>query len=177
MKTWMKPALVSMVAVFAATMFVVSPALAKKDKKGASYAAPTVTAEQAIVKVKTALPNLTTGKGYIKTGKRGEKNLEVTLVHGGQIVSRVKVNPSTGEIMPKGMKVLVQNVSATQEQAINIVKDAIPKFEVGSARLGKHGEWVVDITLKQVTVASVAVHGGTGELIPDWKASRDAARW
>ncbi len=52
MKTWMKPATVSMVAVFAATMFVVSPALAKKDKKGASYAAPTVTAEQAIAKVK-----------------------------------------------------------------------------------------------------------------------------
>jgi hypothetical protein len=173
-----KVTLVSMkvMVVLAVTILFAASAMAKGGKEGpVSYTEPTITAEQAISKVKAVLPNLTVGKRFVKTGKRGEKNLEVTLVLDGQIVSRVKLNPSTGEIMPKGQEVFVQNVSVSQEQAGNIVKEAIPKLEVGSARLGKHGEWIIDLTLNKVAVASVAVHGGNGSILPDWKASKDAA--
>jgi hypothetical protein len=88
----------------------------------------------------------------------------------------VKVNPSTGEIMPKGMKVLVQNVSATQEQAINIVKDAIPKFESvprASATWGMGCRYNPEASDGR-ECRSPWRHG---RVDPDWKASRDAARW
>jgi hypothetical protein len=176
MKENVKLISMKVMVVLAVTILFAISAMAKGGKEGpGSYTAPTITAEQAIAKVKAALPQLSVGKGFVKTGKQGEKTLEVMLVHGGQIVSRIKVNPSTGEIMPKGQKVFVQNVSASQEQAGNIVKEAIPKLEVGSVRLGKHGEWIIDLILNKVTVASIAVHGGNGSILPDWKASRDGA--
>jgi uncharacterized membrane protein YkoI len=147
---------------------------AKKNKEKGSYIQPTITAEQAISSVKAALPGLTVGKSFVKTGQRGEKKLEVTLVLDGKIVSRVKLNPATGAIMPKGQDVLVQEVLASQGQAAKVVQEAIPKLEVASVRLGKQGEWIVDLTLNKAVVASMGVHGGNGSILPDWKASRDA---
>ncbi len=124
--------------------------------------------------MKTALPKVTVGKSFVNTGKRGEKKLEVTLLLDGKIVSKVRLNPATGEIMPKGQDVMVQEVSASPEQAVKIVQQAVPNLEVASVRLGKHGEWKVDLTLKKAVVASMSVHGGDGSILPDWKAERDA---
>ena len=162
------------VVLLAATMLFATSAAAKKNKEKGSYIQPAITAEQAISSVKAALPGLTVGKSIVKTGQRGEKKLEVTLVLDGKIVSRVKLNPATGEIMPKGQDVVVQEVLASQGQAAKIVQEAIPKLEVASVRLGKQGEWVVDLTLNKAVVASMSVHGGNGSILPDWKASRDA---
>jgi hypothetical protein len=101
---------ISAAAVFLVTMAVMcaTPAEAKKNKnkEQGSFAAPTVTAEQALATVKAALPKLTAGKAFVKTGKRGEKNLEVALVLEGNIVSKIRLNPATGEILPKGQKIL-----------------------------------------------------------------------
>lgn len=162
------------VVLLAVTMLFATSAAAKKNKEKGSYIKPTITAEQAISSVKAALPGLTVGKSIVKTGQRGEKKLEVTLVLDGKIVSRVKLNPATGEIMPKGQDVIVQEVLASQGQAVKIVQEAIPKLEVASVRLGKQGEWIVDLTLNKAVVASMSVHGGNGSILPDWKASRDA---
>jgi hypothetical protein len=148
--------------------------LAKKGEKG-SYVKPTITAEQAISSVKAALPGLTVGKSIVKTGQRGEKKSEVTLVLEGKIVTRVKLNPATGEIMTKGQDVVVQEVLASQGQAAKIVQDAIAKLEVASVRLGKNGEWIVDLTLNKAVVASIGVHGGNGSILPDWKATKEAS--
>jgi hypothetical protein len=161
------------VVILAATMMLVTSAVAKNGGKG-SYIKPTITAEQAISSVKAALPRLTVGKSFVKTGQRGEKKLEVTLVLDGKIVSRVKLNPATGEIMPKGQDVMVQEVLASQGQTAKIVEETIPKLEVASVRLGKQGVWIVDLTLNKAVVASMSVHGGDGSILPDWKASRDA---
>lgn len=163
------------VFLLAATMLVATSAEAKKNKDKGSYIAPTITAEQAISAVKAALPKLTVGKSFIKTGKRGEKKLEVTLILDAKIVSKMRLNPSTGEILPNGREVLAREVLASQGQAVTIVQQAIPNLEVASVRLGKQGEWKVDLTLKKVVVASIKVHGGDGSILPDWKASRDAA--
>ena len=160
--------------LLAVTLLFATSAAAKKNKEKGSYIQPTITAEQAISLVKAALPGLTVGKSIVKTGQRGEKKLEVTLVLDGKIVSRVKLNPATGAIMPKGQDVIVQEVLASQGQAAKIVQEAIPKLEVASVRLGKQGEWIVDLTLNKAVVASMGVHGGNGSILPDWKASRDA---
>ncbi len=167
------------VVVMAVTMLSAAPAPAKKkgDKNGAPPAAPTITAEQAIAAAKAALPKITVGKSFVKTGKRGEKNLEVALVLDGQIVSKVRLNPTTGEILSKGQKVAAQQVSASQSQAVNIVQQALPNLEVASVHLGKQGEWKVDLTLKKAIVAGLNVHGGNGTILPDWKASRDASMY
>ncbi|MGB9616061.1 MAG: hypothetical protein ACPL7J_01960 [Desulfomonilaceae bacterium] len=163
---------VSLLCLF---LLLAVPAAAKKNgDKGAAQQKPTITAEQAISSVKGALPKLTVGKSFIKTGKRGDKKLEVTLLLDGKIVSRVKLNPRTGEILPKGQDIFAQEVSASPEQAVNIVQQALPNLEVASVRLGKQGEWKVDLTLKKAVVASLSVHGGNGSILPDWKAERDA---
>uniref|UniRef100_A0A7C4PNP2 PepSY domain-containing protein n=1 Tax=Anaerolinea thermolimosa TaxID=229919 RepID=A0A7C4PNP2_9CHLR len=166
----------ALILLAAITLLATSAAAkpAKKDGEKGSYIKPAITAEQAIASVKAALPGLTVGKSIIKTGPRGEKKLEVLLVLDGKIVSRVKLNPSTGEIMTKGQDVMAQEVLASQGQAAKIVQEAIPKLEVASVRLGKQGEWIVDLTLHKAVVASLGVHGGNGSILPDWKASRDA---
>jgi len=168
-------ALAAVVLLSISLLFAASAAAKKKGDKGSySYITPTITSEQAISAVKAALPKVTVGKSFVKTGKRGEKKLEVTLVLDGKIVSRMRLNPGTGEIMPRGQDVLAQAVSAPQDQAVKIVQQAIPNLEVASVGLGKDGEWKVDLTLKKAVVASINVHGGDGSILPDWKAERDA---
>ena len=177
MKNKVNSASLAAVVLLTVTMLFATSAAAKPAKKDGgkgSYIKPTITAEQAISSVKAALPGLTVGKSIVKTGQRGEKKLEVTLVLDGKIVSRVRLNPATGEIMTKGQDVTVQEVLASQGQTAKIVEEAIPKLEVASVRLGKQGEWIVDLTLNKVVVASISVHGGDGSILPDWKASRDA---
>lgn len=181
MKNKVTSVLLAIVFLLAVTMLFASSAAAKKDKdKGpgqGSYITPTITTEQAMSSVKAALPKLTGGKSFITTDKRGEKKLEVTLVLDGKIVSKVRLNPSTGEILSKGQKMMVQQVLTSQEQAVKIVQQAIRDLEVASVQLGKQGEWKVDLTLKKAVVASINVHGGDGSILPDWKASQDATRY
>jgi hypothetical protein len=174
MKTRINSAALAAVVLLAVSLLFATSAAAKKNGDKGSYIKPTMTAEQAISAVKAAIPKVTVGKSFVKTGKRGEKKLEVTLVLDGKIVSRVRLNPGTGEIMPKGQEVLAQEVSAAPEQAVKIVQQALPNLEVASVKLGKHGEWKVDLTLKKAVVASMSVHGGDGSILPDWKAERDA---
>jgi uncharacterized membrane protein YkoI len=183
MKNKVNSVSLAVVVLLAATMLLATSAAAqpgkkdkpgRKDKEEGSYLKPTVTAEQAMSAVKAALPKLTVGKSFVKTGKRGEKKLEVILVLDGKIVSRVRLNPATGEILSKGQETLVYEVSASQEQAVKIVQQAIPNLEVASVSLGKQGEWKVDLTLKKAVVAGMSVHGGDGSILPDLKASQDA---
>ncbi len=161
--------------VVSAVCLIATVATAKEKKAKGSAVAPTVTAEQAVATVKNALPNITAGNSYVKTGKRGEKKLEVPLVLDGNIVSKIRLNPATGEILPKGLETLAYSVSASPEQAVKIVQQALPNLEIASVSLGKRGEWKVDLTFKKAVVAHISVHGGTGTIIPDWKASQSAS--
>ncbi|HOL06171.1 MAG TPA: hypothetical protein PLM23_09265 [Syntrophorhabdaceae bacterium] len=43
--------------------------------------------------------------------------------------------------------------------------------------MGKQGEWKVDLTLKKMVVASIGVNGSDGSILPDWKATKDAAMY
>ena len=172
-----KSMLLKAVLILSVICLIATVAMAKaKEKKGkGSYIAPTVTAEQAVTTVKNALPKLTAGNSYVKTGKRGEKKLEVPLVLEGNIVSKIRLNPATGEILPKGLETLAYTVSASPDQAVKIVQQALPNLEVASVSLGKQGEWKVDLTFKKAIVAHISVHGGNGAILPDWKASQSAS--
>jgi len=170
-------ALLKTALVLSMLCLIATVAMAKEKKVQGIYMKPVITAEQAISTVKTVLPKLSVGKTFIKTGKRGEKKLEVAIELDGKIVSRIRLNPATGEILPKGQQILAYEVAASQEQAVKIVQQAIPNLEVASVSLGKQGEWKVDLTLKKMVVATINVHGGDGSILPDWKASKDAAMY
>ena len=177
MGTLKKFTIMNAIVILIASMMFMSPGYAQMGRKGGLYAPPTVTAEQAISKVKSTLPHLTAGKSLIKTGMQGQMILVVTLLLDGQVVSWIRVNPSTGEILPTGMKLFVQNLSASQEQAVNIVKESIPKFEVGSVRLRNDGNWGVDITLNKINVAFIFVDGKDSSIMSGWKGPMHASRF
>jgi len=72
---------------------------------------------------------------------------------------------------------MVYEVTASKEQAVKIVEQAIPNLDVASVSLGKQAEWKVDLTLKKMIIATINVHSGDGSILPDWKASRDASMY
>ena len=178
MKNVIRSVSLGAVVVLAASTLLTTSIMAQPGKKGGgmrTYTEPAITAGQALTIVKAALPGITAGKTIVKTGKRGEQILDVTLVLNGTIVSRVKLNPATGEIMIKGQDVMVRELLASQAQATKVVQEAIPKLEVASVRSGKEGQWIADLTLNKGVVASIGVHSGNGSILPDWKAFQDAS--
>jgi hypothetical protein len=154
---------------------IATAAVAQERKHRGTYTKPTITAEQAFSTVKNTLPKLAVSKSFVRTGKRGEKKLEVTLVLEGEIVSTIRLNPATGEILPRGQEILVYEVAASQEQTVKIVQQAIPNLEAASVRLGRQGDWKVDLTLKKMVVASMRVHGGDGSILPHRTHGDEAA--
>jgi hypothetical protein len=147
-----------------ALCLITTAATAQDRRQRAADTKPAVTAEQAFSIIKNALPKLAAGKSFVRTGRRGEKKLAVTLLLEGEVVSAIRLNPATGEILPRGQEVLIYEVSASQEQAVKIVQQAIPNLEAASVRLGRQGEWKVDLTLKKMVVASMHV-GGDGSIL------------
>ncbi|OPY65767.1 MAG: hypothetical protein A4E57_03055 [Syntrophorhabdaceae bacterium PtaU1.Bin034] len=159
-------------ALFAAAIvgLIVILAYAQDRREKGTYRAPTITAEQAMSIVKAALPKLTVGNSSVMTGRRGEKRLEVPLVLDGAIVSRVRLNPATGEILPVGLEIVEYTVSASPDQAVKIVQQALPNLEIASVSLGRQkGEWTVDLTLKKAVIAHIDVHAFNGSILPDRK--------
>jgi hypothetical protein len=150
-------------------------AWAKKDKGGGGpQMPPVITAEQAKTTVTAALPKLTPGKPFTKTGKQGDIKLEVPLTLENNIVARVRLNPATGEILTKGQRVFIQKLTVTPEQASQTVQGVVRDLQTGAPRLGKQGEWKVPLLYKGAVVSEISVHGQNGSILPDWKASKDA---
>lgn len=166
-------ALLKMVFLLLAVCLITTAAIAGDEEENL-YIKPAITAEQAVSAVNNALPKLTAGRSFIKTGEQARKKLEVALVFDGKVISKMKLDPVSGEILPKGQKTLAHNVSVSREQAVKIVQQAIPSLEVASVKLGEHGVWKADLTLKKVVVASVKVRGTDGSILADWQTMRDA---
>jgi hypothetical protein len=160
----------TMVLVAAIVGLITTVASARDRRhKGGTHTTPTVTAEQAVSTVKTVLPRLTVGSSFVVTDRRGGKRLEVPLILDGNVVSRVRLNPATGEILPRGLDASANTVSASPDQAVKIVRQALPTLELASVSLGREGEWMVDLTLKKAVVTHIRVHGSTGSVLRDWK--------
>ncbi len=149
------------------------PAYAKKNKGEAYQIQPTITAEQAKAAVTSALPKLSLGKPFTKQGKRGDIKLEIPLMLEGKVVGRVRLNPLTGVILVKGQKLEAQKLSVSPEQAAAAVQKILPDLQVGSAWLGKQGEWKVPLLYQGAVITEMSVHGQNGSILPDWKAAKD----
>jgi len=157
-----------------AVVLCVSSALAQKARRDTPIPAPGISAGQATEAVTQALPRMTVGRYWVWTGKRGDTKAKVALTFAGNIVSRIELNPATGEILAKGQEVFVQQVSIDKDKSIDMVRQAIPNLQVVAARLGKDGEWKVELALNKAVVAEVNVNTRDGSLLTDWGASREA---
>ena len=172
----MKTAVRLGIGLLTLALLVPGPGWAKKNKGkgGPPPPPPTITADQAKAAVSAAVSKLTPGTPYSKRGRHGDVKLEVPLLLEGKIVAKLRLNPTTGEILVKGQKALTQQLSVTPEQAAKAVQGMVPELTVGAAWLGKKGEWKVPLLYKGAVVAVMGVHGQNGSILPDWKASRDA---
>lgn len=160
----------------AVLLLATTAAWAKKDKGGGGpQIPPVITAAQAKTTVAAALPKLALGKPFTKTGKQGDIKLEVPLTLEDKIVARMRLNPATGEILTKGQRVFIQKLTITPEQAGQTVQGLVRELQTGAPWLGKQGDWKVPLLYKGAVVSEMSVHGQNGSILPDWKASKDAA--
>jgi hypothetical protein len=173
MKNKIGPAKMIM-CVTVAVVLCVSSALAQKARRYTPIPAPGISASQATEAVTQALPKMTVGRYWVWTGKKGDTKAKVALTLDGNIVSRIELNPANGEILAKGQEVSVTQVSVDKGNAINTVRQAIRNLQVVAARLGKDGEWKVELSLNKAVVAEVDVNSRDGSLLTDWGASREA---
>ena len=167
-------AITTVAGLLALSLLLSCPASAKKDKGQAYQIPPTVTAEQAKAAVTGALPQLSLGKPFTKQGKRGNISLEIPLMWQDKVVGRVRLNPLTGEVLVKGQRAEAQKLSVSPEQATAAAQKILPNLQVGSAWLGKQGEWKVPLLYQGAVVTEMSVHGQNGSILPDFKAARDA---
>jgi hypothetical protein len=135
---------------------------------------PVITAQQAVEVVKAALPKLVVGNFWVWTGPRGDTKAKVALTLDGKIVSRMELNPATSEILAKGQDIFVNQVSADANQAISRVREVVPNLQVSAARMGKEGQWKVELTLNSTVVADIDVNSRDGSILTDWGASKEA---
>ncbi len=163
------------VGIVAISLLLNLPAFAKKDKGQAYQIQPTITAEQAKAAVTSALPQLSLGKPFTKQGKRGDIKLEIPLMWEGKVVGRMRLNPLTGVVLVKGQKLEVQKLSVAPEQATAAIQKIMPNLQVGSAWLGKQGEWKVPLLYQGAVITEISVHGQNGSILPDWKAAKDVS--
>lgn len=169
----MKKQLQVSVVLVALVLLSTGVAWAKKGKGGGPQIPPTVTAEQAKATVSAAIPKLTAGKPYTKQGKQGDIKLEVPVLLDNQIVAKVRLNPATGEILTQGQRSFIQKLSVTPEQAAKTVQGVLREMQAGAPWLGKQGQWKVPLLYKGAVIAAIGVHGQNGNILPDWKASKD----
>jgi len=161
------------VVMAALVIFGTLPAYAKKQKGETLQSQPVITAEEAKATLSAAIQKLTLGKPFTKQGRQGDVKLEVPLLLEGKIVAKVRLNPITGEILIKGQKIQAQRLSVSPEEAVKAVQLILPKMQVGSAWLGKNGEWKVPLLYQGVIIVEMGVHGKDGSILPDWKTSKD----
>ena len=124
--------------------------------------------------VKAALPRLAVGDFWVGTGPRGDTKAKVALTLDGKIVSRMELNPTTSDILARGQDIFVNQVSADPNQAVSRVKQAVPSLQVSAARMGKEGQWKVELTFNSAVVAEVDVNSRDGSILTDWGASKES---
>lgn len=160
-------------------MLFASSALAKKGgppkgKPDIPILTPLITAQQAVEIVKAALPTLAVGNFWVWTGPRGDTKAKVALTLDGKIVSRMELNPATGEILAKGQDIFVDQVTADPKHAVSKVQEVVPNLKVSAARMGKEGQWKVELILNSAVVADIDVNSRDGSILTDWGASRES---
>lgn len=141
------------------SFFICSTALSK------DIDTPKITASDAINIVKKSLPYFKTGKTKVMEGKSGVKSINVELLLDNKVVAYIRVNPQTGEILPKGYRTYYPKVIITEESAKRNVDSILSKLQVGNPWLKVNKEWRVPIVLKNSIISEVSVDGLNGEIL------------
>lgn len=141
---------------------------AKGDDKG-RLDTPQITAQQAMDNVKRILKDLGADTGQFKNSKKGDVKLEVPLIWNQGIVAFVRLNPTTGEILPKGYRVWSPKKAVSPEEGTGIVQKIVPKLSVGNPMQSVNGQWKVPLVLNGSVIAEVRVDGKDGKIIQEKK--------
>jgi hypothetical protein len=130
------------------------------------YSAPSITAEEARKTVQASRPTWRMGAVYQKWEEEG---LEVAVLIHNQAgrITKLRVDPQSGEILPRSVEVSSRNVQVSHDEIIKKVKAMLPKITVGDrAWLGDHGRyWRIPLFLDGMLVSTVKVDAHSGELL------------
>lgn len=128
--------------------------------------------------VSETLPHWYVGEGWEKKMKQRIQVI-VPLLYRGQIIGEIKVNPTTGRILPEKSKHTYKQIRISLDQARETVGEALDRIVVGhDIRVGKHGNfWKVPLMFEGVEVEGIKVGAGSGNILPDLHIVEDAHRY
>lgn len=126
---------------------------------------PKVSAKEAMQIVEKSIKDFTVGEAYITSGKDGVKSIDVLILLKGNVVSKIRVNPQTGEILPKGYRTWFTKTLITERDAVAKVNKVLNNLKVGNPWQGVNKQWKVPFVLNGSVIAEVHVDGKNGIII------------
>jgi hypothetical protein len=130
------------------------------------YSAPSITAEEARNTVQASRPSWRVAAVHQKWEDEG---LEIAVLIHNQAgrIAKLRVDPQSGEILPRSVKAFGKDVQVSNEAITKNVEAMLPKITVGDqAWLGEHGRyWRIPLFLDGMLVSSVKVDARSGELL------------
>ncbi len=162
--------------------------------------APPVNLDAAPAAVRTAtdaVAGFSPGQVWVKTAPRGERQVQATILSGGKEVARLEFDPTTGALLPRGLRppparpVTVDSEApapapvdpshAGGAVAPEGLKARLPEIirglrvGPGAEVMGREGLWKVPLIFENRIVAELRVSGDGRRVIQDFGAARDAA--
>ncbi len=148
-------------------------------------------APAAVKLVTVAAADFAPGEVWLKTGPRGDRHLEASVLYQSKEIARLAFNPADGAVLPKGLRALppapaeqVQaqpppapsNGSAGDLERLRLA-DIVKNLRVagGAEVMPREGFWRVPLIFQGAVVADVQVAGDGARILPDLGAARDAA--
>lgn len=126
---------------------------------------PKISASEAITIVKKTLPDLKIGEVIVSKGKSGVKSLDVIITKNDKKITKIRINPQTGDVLPKGYRTYYPEVLITEKDAIKKVENLLPIIKVGNPWLGINKNWRVPLILNNTVVSEVTVNADNGEIV------------
>lgn len=132
--------------------------------QGRTVDEPRVTAREAMATADRALVEIATEPAVIRAEKRGV-SIQVPLSLRGSVVARIRVNPTSGAIMPAGYRVWTATAAVSAADAESTVRAALGVMRAGNPAQTANARWRVPLVLDDAVVAQVLVDGVSGTVL------------
>lgn len=126
---------------------------------------PKISANEAINIVKKDLPNFNVGDVSISRGKSGIKSIDVGITKNNKKITKIRINPQTGDVLPKGYRTYYPEVLISEKEAVLKVEKLLPNIKVGNPWLGIDKNWKVPLILDGTIIAEVLVNADNGSIV------------
>lgn len=133
--------------------------------RGGDVAKPGISAEKAMEIVERELPRMRAGDGKAEQNRQGDTKVIVPIMKDKMVVAKIKVNPLTGEIIPKGYRIFTPKMDISPLEAESAVESIIPRLTVGNPWQSVNRHWKVPLVLDGTVIAEVRVDGWKGEIV------------